>query len=180
MTRSPACRSGTSVAERLLDDGGRQHQPDRARRLELLDEVPRATPPGAPLVPSASSTLAGCESKTTQACPPRIRRRTMLPPIRPRPIIPSCMLTKRINKARVRLRRIAAFDRTLYVEGERRIGRVPPMPDRQHRAHAVACEQGSTGFREPPLEAQRPFATPSACMLRVPMKSQRCREAHAR
>jgi hypothetical protein len=29
---------------------------------------------------------------TTQACPPPMRRRTMLPPIRPRPMIPICML----------------------------------------------------------------------------------------
>ena len=47
----------------------------------------------APTAPSSTSafTDSGWTSYTTHWCPPRIRRRTMLAPIRPRPIIPSCM-----------------------------------------------------------------------------------------
>src|SRR5579885_945724 len=36
-------------------------------------------------------TAAALVSNTTQRCPLRMRRRTMLAPIRPRPIIPSCI-----------------------------------------------------------------------------------------
>ena len=39
-----------------------------------------------------ASVASGRRSYTTHACPPRIRRRTMPPPMRPRPIIPICML----------------------------------------------------------------------------------------
>src|SRR5262245_38295745 len=47
----------------------------------------------APTAPSASSsaTASGLTSKTTHSCPSRIRRRTMFAPIRPSPIIPSCI-----------------------------------------------------------------------------------------
>src|SRR6266481_6932286 len=38
-----------------------------------------------------SLTVSGDMSKTTQSWPPLSRRRTMLAPIRPRPIIPSCI-----------------------------------------------------------------------------------------
>jgi hypothetical protein len=46
-----------------------------------------------PSAPSATTwaTVSGFVSKTTAACPSRITRRVMLAPIRPRPIIPSCM-----------------------------------------------------------------------------------------
>src|SRR5262245_31372254 len=47
----------------------------------------------APTAPSASSsaTASGLTSKTTHSCPSRIRRRTMFAPMRPSPIIPSCI-----------------------------------------------------------------------------------------
>ena len=47
----------------------------------------------APVAPSApsSATESGLTSHTTQVWPSRMSRRTMLAPIRPRPIIPSCM-----------------------------------------------------------------------------------------
>src|SRR5215831_9602318 len=47
-----------------------------------------------PVAPSlaSSATFCGLRSETTHWWPPRISRRTMLPPIRPRPIIPNCML----------------------------------------------------------------------------------------
>jgi len=43
--------------------------------------------------PSEAScrTFSGFRSKTAHSCPPRIRRRTMLPPIRPNPTMPSCI-----------------------------------------------------------------------------------------
>ena len=47
----------------------------------------------APTAPSPASpaTASGFTSYTTHSCPSRINRRTMLAPIRPRPIIPSCI-----------------------------------------------------------------------------------------
>ena len=58
---------------------------------------------GAPTAPSASSFLieSGNTSYTTQSWPSRIRRRTMLAPIRPSPIIPSCIV--RLSRCRPRL-----------------------------------------------------------------------------
>src|SRR6516162_4249456 len=53
--------------------------------MSLSDEAPT-------IVPVARSfTTAGVRSYTTHACPAFVRRRTMLPPMRPSPIIPSCM-----------------------------------------------------------------------------------------
>src|SRR5882724_5564817 len=48
-----------------------------------------------PVAPSPTSclTVSALRSYTTQVWPLRIRRRTMLAPIRPRPIIPSCILS---------------------------------------------------------------------------------------
>src|SRR5262249_57771807 len=40
---------------------------------------------------TSSCTVLGDLSKTTHWCPPLMRRRTMFAPIRPSPIIPSCM-----------------------------------------------------------------------------------------
>src|SRR5438874_6096083 len=46
----------------------------------------------APVAPAPAScfTLSGLRSYTTHSWPPFIKRRTMLAPMRPRPIIPSC------------------------------------------------------------------------------------------
>src|ERR1019366_133342 len=46
-----------------------------------------------PVAPSSAScfTLAVFRSKTTHDWPPLLRRRTMLAPMRPRPIIPNCI-----------------------------------------------------------------------------------------
>ena len=41
---------------------------------------------------ASSATAFGDMSKTTHSWPPLISRRTMLAPIRPRPIIPSCII----------------------------------------------------------------------------------------
>src|SRR5262245_30275511 len=40
--------------------------------------------------PASSCTASALRSKTTHSWPSRMRRRTMLAPIRPSPIIPSC------------------------------------------------------------------------------------------
>src|SRR5215204_7014251 len=47
----------------------------------------------APIAPSSTSafTASGLRSLTTHSWPPRRRRRTMLAPMRPRPIIPICI-----------------------------------------------------------------------------------------
>ena len=54
----------------------------------------------APVAPSLTSvsTAWGERSYTTHVCPLRMRRRTMLPPIRPRPIIPNCMALSLIHQ----------------------------------------------------------------------------------
>src|SRR5688572_14515290 len=45
--------------------------------------------------PASAATASVLLSNTTQLWPARISRRTILPPIRPRPIIPSCIKTLR-------------------------------------------------------------------------------------
>src|SRR2546422_250087 len=45
----------------------------------------------APVSLAKASRVFAVVSYTTTSCPPRIKRRVMLPPILPRPIIPSCM-----------------------------------------------------------------------------------------
>src|SRR5215471_328414 len=54
----------------------------RSRRARW---IPQPSPARAP------PTVLGDLSKTTHWCPPLMRRRTMFAPIRPSPIIPSCM-----------------------------------------------------------------------------------------
>src|SRR5579875_3574742 len=49
--------------------------------------------PVAPVSSASELTASGDTSKTTSSCPSRIRRRTMLAPMRPSPTIPSCMPT---------------------------------------------------------------------------------------
>src|ERR1700730_16274108 len=41
--------------------------------------------------PTSALTAAGVRLKTTHRCPLAARRRTMLPPMRPKPIMPSCI-----------------------------------------------------------------------------------------
>src|SRR3954468_9392383 len=55
----------------------------------------REARPSAAVAPSPASARpgAGSRSCTTQSCPARSSRRTMFPPIRPRPTTPSCMGT---------------------------------------------------------------------------------------
>src|SRR5207249_3214003 len=102
-----------------------------------------------------SLTVSGDMSKTTQSCPPLSRRRTMLAPIRPRPIIPSCIWDLLFRNAVgldldaladqkiaqfISPQIAAAFDRHVgggaIGPGVRGMGKLP-LP-RQHRGHPVA------------------------------------------
>src|SRR3954451_25117941 len=56
----------------------------------LLTKSPRSDAPTAPS-PTRALTASALTSKTTHSCPAFISRRTMLAPIRPRPIMPSCI-----------------------------------------------------------------------------------------
>ena len=92
MMTSPACISFASVVDgRFGDLAGRQHHPGGARLLQLGDEFfqraarrprPRRQVPRPPWDPCRRPTVVW---------PCFISRRTMLPPIRPRPIMPSCI-----------------------------------------------------------------------------------------
>src|SRR5215471_17251144 len=61
----------------------------------LLSFFTKSASDDAPVACSCTScfTASGDRSKTTQSWPPLSSRRTMFAPIRPRPIIPSCMLS---------------------------------------------------------------------------------------
>ena len=60
----------------------------------LLSFFTKSASDAAPLAFSFTrSFTASCErSKTTHSCPPLISRRTMLAPMRPSPIMPSCIV----------------------------------------------------------------------------------------
>ena len=64
-----------------------------ARGLASL--ATRSAGVSAPAAPSLASVAVGAGSRfhTTISCPSRISRRVRLAPIRPKPIIPSCMLS---------------------------------------------------------------------------------------
>src|SRR5882724_2350699 len=62
----------------------------------LLTKSSRELAPAAPSAASAATDL-GSLSYTTAVCPFFISRRTMLPPIRPRPIMPSCILASLVQ-----------------------------------------------------------------------------------
>ena len=70
-TISQTARGAASSADELLRPTRRRSRPRRR----------------------ALATAAGSGSHTTHSCPSRISRRTMFAPIRPRPIIPSCIVT---------------------------------------------------------------------------------------
>src|SRR4029450_5162414 len=59
----------------------------------LATLAPRPARDADAIAPSDANcfTLSALRSLTTQSCPPRMRRRTMLPPMRPNPTIPSCI-----------------------------------------------------------------------------------------
>ena len=79
----------------LLDRGlgrARRRGPSPRRPWGLVSLATNSARVEAPVAPSEASflTASWLWSKTTHSCPAFISRRTMFPPIRPRPIIPSC------------------------------------------------------------------------------------------
>ena len=66
---------------------GRQHHPGGARPLQLRDEVGEPRAAQRPRRPARRPRLLG---EHDDLVPARISRRAMLPPMRPRPIIPIC------------------------------------------------------------------------------------------
>ena len=90
MTRSPASIIGARVSSNAST-------PPAGIMIQMLRGASRAPSiacgDSAPVAPSATSaaTFAGSASYTTQRCPSPMRRRTMLAPMRPRPIMPSCI-----------------------------------------------------------------------------------------
>src|ERR1700687_3378833 len=65
--------------------------------LSFLTKSSRALAPTAPWAAIAATAFASL-SYTTVVCPRFISRRTILPPIRPRPIMPSCILISLIQR----------------------------------------------------------------------------------
>ena len=63
---------------------------DGAKDQYALENAKSTTTTPAP-IDLASARFAGLRSKPVTMCPASIRRRAMLPPMRPRPIKPSCM-----------------------------------------------------------------------------------------
>ena len=68
----------------------RQHHPDGTRRLQFLDQVREAAAPAAPV---KRRHRLGLAVEGHHLWPLLIRRRPILAPIRPRPIMPICMKT---------------------------------------------------------------------------------------
>src|SRR6202171_4158693 len=91
MMTSPACISfdSASIVASVILPAGSMIQAVRGLS-SLLTKSSRAPAPTAPSAAMAA-TAFGSLSKTTVECPCFISRRTMLPPIRPKPIMPSCI-----------------------------------------------------------------------------------------
>src|SRR5579883_1571930 len=102
MMVSPGCRYSASDCTvcSVGPPAGTMIQTARGA-LSLLTRSCREEDPTAPS-PLRSLTACRLRSETTTWCPPRIRRRVMLAPIRPSPTIPSCMrvLLRSICRAR--------------------------------------------------------------------------------
>src|SRR5215470_16559609 len=66
---------------------------------------------------TSSCTVLGDMSKTTHWCPPLMRRRTMLAPIRPSPIIPSCMAVSLLARLELAIAADEGVGRAVVLEG---------------------------------------------------------------
>src|SRR5262252_6925654 len=66
---------------------------------------------------TSSCTVFGDMSKTTHWCPPLMRRRTMFAPIRPRPIIPSCMAVSLLAGLELAVAADEGVGRAVVLEG---------------------------------------------------------------
>src|SRR5215469_15536813 len=72
---------------------------------------------------TSSCTVLGDMSKTTHWCPPLMRRRTMFAPIRPRPIIPSCMAVSLLAGLELAVAADEGVGRAVVLEGGFRAAR---------------------------------------------------------
>ena len=70
MRMSPASRYGQKVGDGFVHDRRRNHQPDRARLVELLTKSCKRGAPSALSPEPTRSTAFGDMSKTTHWCPP--------------------------------------------------------------------------------------------------------------
>src|SRR5918995_5269133 len=90
MTMSPGSISSASLSTvPWTNPAGTMIQATRgfsSRATKSSSEVAPTAPS-----PASCSTMPASTSKTTTSCPSRVRRRERLAPIRPSPIIPSCM-----------------------------------------------------------------------------------------
>ena len=84
------------LVDRRIDDRRGHHQPDGPRRLELGDKFLEARRPDGPILDQRGR--RGRVDVVNHALLAwRSRRRTMFEPIRPRPIMPSCMAASQLN-----------------------------------------------------------------------------------
>src|SRR5689334_16769354 len=91
MMVSPLSKSGSrSPMSRSTAATGTMSQIARGLASRLTSSV-RVRVGVAPSCSKASST-ASLRAYTTVSCPPLMRRRTMSPPMRPKPIMPSCIV----------------------------------------------------------------------------------------
>ena len=86
--RQHRAERGDRVVDRLA---GRHHDPDRRAARRAPSRRRRDPPRAWRRASDTSLTASALRSKTTSLCPWRISRSTMLPPMRPRPIIASCI-----------------------------------------------------------------------------------------
>src|SRR3954462_1292944 len=113
----------------------------------------------APVAPSDSScfTDSSLRSKATQSCPSRMRRRTRLAPIRPRPTIPNCMARR--YRRRMDLGTVLSVwahpDDETYLGGGL-------MSEAVRRGNRVVCVTATRGELGSPDEERWPSGAPLA------------------
>ena len=87
---SPLLIFGTSLSSMLSTAAAGTMSQTARGVFNFLMKSSRLSEPVAPS-PTSPNTLLGFVSQTTHSCPPFSSRRTMFPPIRPNPIMPSCI-----------------------------------------------------------------------------------------
>ena len=87
---SPGSQQRGELGDRVVDERGRDHQPDVAAARRARRPAPAASAaPRDAFAPRCVSTAAGVDVVGDAVVPARCRRRTMLAPMRPRPTMPS-------------------------------------------------------------------------------------------
>src|SRR6266481_7807239 len=124
MMTSPACISfdSASMVASVILPAGSITQAVRGFS-SLLTKSSKAPEPAAPSAASAA-TAFGSLSYTTVECPCFISRRTILPPIRPKPIMPSCICNPLIQC--IRNRGIEHLQSRFEIALEMHAQRAPP------------------------------------------------------